>query len=362
MLGLAACGFTVGGTEQPDGSIGVDPDAASGAWLPGFTYRKQIHVTAGGTATLASFPVGVITRDAAFTTHARTDGADFVVTSDDAVTPLDSEVADYSSATGDLELWVRIPNLPPTRITLYLYYGGPATSTNATAVWGPQFLGVWHQSDAGAPARDSTAHAHDLPVVGATASPGHGPGRAGAARTYDGIDDHFELEDPADGSLDVDARSFSYSMWVKQAATHGPYDIGFYKGGTSASEPGYCIMLGTGDWEAKIHDGSAFDTVIFGQEPQLRNRWVHLVAVLDRTAHTLTGFTDGQIAEKATSNLGTLANDKQVRIGRAATSNFEGAIDEVRIYDGALSPDWIIAEHANLTDPAFVDVATEQQR
>lgn len=368
VLGLSACGFRVSGTELPDGSVGgpdstvTGADAAPSAWLASYQYRKTIHVTAGGAATLANFPVGVITRDAAFTAHARTDGADFVVTGADAVTPLDSEVADYASVSGDLELWVRVPSLPPTAITLYLYYGGPAAQTNATAVWGPQFLGVWHQSDAASPAHDSTSHAHDLPVVGATASPGHGAGRAGTARTYDGIDDHFELDDPADGSLDVDARSFSYSMWVKQAATHGPYDIGFYKGGTSASEPGYCIMLGSGDWEAKIHDGSAFDTVIFGPESQLRNRWVHLVAVLDRTAHTFVGFTDGQIAEQATSNLRTLANTKQVRLGRAGTSNFEGAIDEVRVYDGVLSPEWIVAEHANLTDPGFVDVASEQQR
>jgi hypothetical protein len=248
-----------------------------------------------GRRRFSDFPVAVIVAsDPELAAHARADGADLVVTAVDGLSRLDAELVSFGGATGALELWVRIPTLAPTTTTLYLYYGGAAAAGSTTAVWSSRFAGVWHLSDPGTGARDSTSHAHHLSATGATA-PGHVAGVAGEARDHDGLDDKLDLADPADGSLDFGLTSFSFSLWVNEVFAQNAYDTPFYKGGASAIHPGYGLLLGTAEWEAKLHDGTQFDNVFFGMEPALANRWVHLVTVVDRGASKLTAYTNGAL-------------------------------------------------------------------
>src|SRR5687768_11269837 len=113
-LVIAACSYTTpaGSTDRDAAPTGDSRDAAivpldvpdapvNEAWLPGFTYRRRIVITRGGTETLQSFPVAIArTSDPSIAQHARSDGSDLVITGDDAVTPLDLERASYTAATG----------------------------------------------------------------------------------------------------------------------------------------------------------------------------------------------------------------------------------------------------------------------
>jgi hypothetical protein len=345
-------------TDTFDGGL----DAPPGAWLGSFTYRKEIHVTPGGAATLADFPVGIIeTSDPQLVAHARPDGQDLAVTAADGLSRLDSELVGFDASTGGFELWTRVPSLPPPTTRLYLYYGGAAT-TSTTAVWGPMFAGVWHMSDLMG-ARDSTSHAHHVQAVSGAAEPGHVAGVAASARAFDGVDDRFDIPDPADGGLDFGTSSFSYSIWTYEVAAQNQFDMAFYKGGASAIHPGYCMMLGTADWEAKIHDGTQFTNVYFGQEPALTSRWLHLVAVVDRASSQILAYTNGALAgQNALGAVGALSNTEpfDLGFGPVGAQPYKGWIDEVRIYHGALGADWIAAEYANLSDAGFVTFGAEE--
>src|SRR5690606_4257801 len=65
-------------------------------------------------------------------------GYDIVFTEADGVTLLSHQLTDYSSTTGSLETWVKIPALSGTKNThIYMYYGNSAVNTNqsSTATW-----------------------------------------------------------------------------------------------------------------------------------------------------------------------------------------------------------------------------------
>jgi hypothetical protein len=334
-------------------------DIAPGAWLAPYHYRRPIAVTPGIASTLDSFPLGLVrVSDAVLAAHAA--GNDLVVTASDAVTVLDRELVVFG-VDGALELWVRVPALGPGPTTLYLYYGGPA-ATDAPVF--SAFTGVWHFGDTSNQATDSSPHGNNLHAANNPTTPAVVPGIAGNARSYDGVDDSMGINDPGNGSLDMGLASFSFSVWVNITASAGLYDTPLWKGGTSVTEKGYCVLTGNGIWNAKVHDGTSYVDPELGTAATLANgSWVHLAGVVDRgAAKTFTAYANGARSDvpAALGNLGTLDNNFAFDVSRPNTTQFRGSIDEVRIYPGVLSADWIQAEHANLADPGFAVFGAEQ--
>jgi len=85
------------------------------AWYdPTWLYRQKITIDHTLVAEdLTDFPVLVthtVVQTSLFT-HARSDGADLVVTASDATTRLQCELVTYDALAGELELYVRIPSL-----------------------------------------------------------------------------------------------------------------------------------------------------------------------------------------------------------------------------------------------------------
>jgi len=363
LLGLGACGFQV--DLQPPDAPAI-PDAPPGAWVTGYAYRKPIVVTRAGSSTLASFPVGIVlASDPDLAAHARGDGGDIVVTSGDAMTRLDSELASFDASTGRLELWTRVPALPPATSTiLYVYYGGPTSTTNAPDVWPPaRFKGVWHLSDPAstAIAADSTAAGHTLGSMG-TAIPTHEPGVAGLARGHDGVDDELQIGDPADGSLDVGMQSFAVSVWLNSAGAVGTFDNPFFKGGTSPGSPGYCVITGSQNpWLGKLHDGASYLELTLA--PPASSQWLHVAIVVDRSTSPARGvaYVNGVQTDQQTITLGSLDTQRELSIGAGSGSAYRGLVDEARIYNTALTADWIATEYANLATPGFITKGTEER-
>jgi hypothetical protein len=362
VLSIAGCGFSARLGSPDAGSIDAI-DAAPEGWLAGVTHRKPIAITAPTPTTLGEFPVAIqIAADAGLAAHARADAADLAFTTADGVTLLPFERVVYNPAIGRLEVWVKLPSLPGSATTtIFVNYGGEPRPPLAAPVWSSVFAGVWHMTGSVGTA-DSTANAHGLAPIGAGDIPAAVVGEAGAARGFDGVDDVLDLPDPVDGSLDFANTSFSYAAWVFETGALDQYDTAFYKGGTSASEPGYCMLLGTGSWAAKLHDGSNYVDVEFGQRSALAGRWVHLAVVIDRAAAATTTFTNGVLANQVALSLGSVATGERLQLGRSETMPFRGSLDEVRIYTGALSADWIATEYANLASTSFLAIGAEQRR
>ena len=96
-------------------------------------YRKAIIIDSNQVgAPLTDFSLLVDIADADLQFKALSDGSDILFTGDDGITKLDHEIENYESATGNLIVWVRIPNLASTTNTvLYMYYGNPAAIDQA---------------------------------------------------------------------------------------------------------------------------------------------------------------------------------------------------------------------------------------
>jgi hypothetical protein len=360
VVALCGCGFTPHATT--DATIGGDDDARdapgdttnSSAWLTGYHYRKPITVTAA--AALTDFPLGLIRiKDHELAAHAN--GDDLVITGADGVTPLDRELV-TSLVDGTIELWVRA-TLAPGAQTFYLYYGGVG-APSSRSMWSGM-TGVWHLSDPMMmPSVDSSPHGHTLAATGPMQTPMSKPGVAGNARNYDGMDDSVGIADPGDGSLDVGTSSFSFTLWVKSTPA-GMYDTPLWKGGTSTTEPGYCVIAGTQFWNVKIHDGTTYVDPLVGNASQFTNQWVHVAGVVDRAAHTFTAFANGAMSQALPiTGVGSLDNSFAFDIGRPNNGAFKGLVDEVRIYPRALPPEWIAAEYANLATPSFEVFGAEE--
>lgn len=360
---LGACGFRIdtgvasdGASDTADTPIDVEP----AHWLPGYAYRKRIDVSSGQTVTLDDFAVAiVIADDADLAAHARDDGQDIIITTQND-TILEYELERFDGATGALSMWARVPSLAAQQ-TLYMYYGGEIRLHDPRATWDANtFRAVWHMTDAlGTVARDSAGQ-HDLASSGATNLPVLQDGIAGMGRGFDGLNDMLR-DDADDNTLDFGPASFSYSVWVHVVTSAGSFDMPMFKGGSSNGTPGFDIELGTSNWTTYAGDGTTTYPVTVANETL--NTWVNIAGVVDRANDVLIGYRDGTAKDTTDiSNLGDVSSNLTFVIGSNGSNYwFRGRVDEARIYARALPPEWIAAEHATLRSPStFAAVRAEE--
>lgn len=337
-------------------------DAATAAWLTGYSHRKPVTITPGTSTTLTDFPVSVFEpSDPDLAGVARSNGKDIVFTAADAVTVLPSELVAYAPNTGSVDAWVRTSLSAGASTVLYMYYGGPVATSAGTA-WSSMFAGVWHMDGSTMTATDTSGNAHDASAPTTAQAPTLVTGIAGIARNYDGVDDTLSAGDPADGSLDFGASSFSYSVWVLVTSSAGLYDHPLHKGGSAPDTPGYDFELGTGVWHSGTADGTSLSTGDLGIETDHLTSWTQLTAVIDRSTGKLLTYVNGTLKSSTATSITSVDNAIPLTLGRD-TAFFRGVLDEVRIYKAALSASWIAAEYKNLAARGqFLSIGPAQTR
>jgi len=145
-------------------------------------------------------------------------------------------------------------------------------------------------------------------------------------------------------SLNFDTGSFSYSCWVYATESVGKWDMPIFKGGLNKMEPGYDMELGTDKWMASISDGTQTRNVELGYETN--NKWVYLVVVVDRDQNKMYGYRDGSLVSSADiKGFGSVSSKQSLWISHP-NYPFKGLIDEVKIYNRALSADEIKKDFA----------------
>ena len=109
------------------------------------------------------------------------------------------------------------------------------------------------------------------------------------------------------------------------------------KGGSAANSPGFAMELGMDGWTAYIADGATTAGVTFGSETL--NQWVLLTAIVDRSSNQFRAYGNGVlVATTSLGNFGSVSSSQPARIGASPNGNpFKGIIDDVRIYNRALS-------------------------
>ncbi|MGH8245584.1 MAG: LamG-like jellyroll fold domain-containing protein, partial [Gammaproteobacteria bacterium] len=171
-------------------------------------------------------------------------------------------------------------------------------------------------------------------------------GKLGQALDFDGTNDYVNIADPADGSLDFGAnQDFTVSAWVKttQGQVAGQYPSILRKG-IYGPRFGYDLFVHSSNdpppngpkWKLEIWNNGSGSLVI-GANDITDGVWHHVVGL--RQGSTLYAYEDGVLANSAAAITTTLAHTNPLTIGSDNSPGhfIDGAIDDVRVYNRALS-------------------------
>lgn len=345
------------------------------SWLAGWSNRRKITFDNSLQAeNLTNFPV-MVKINSSRIDYAKTQnsGQDLRFTDSDGKTLLDYEIEVWNES-GDSFAWVRVPQIDASSSTdsIYMYYGnaGASDAQNKTGVWRSEYKGVWHLSETGngtaGEYKDSTSNAnHGRGGNGATAGvpTSISAGKCGKCCSFDGGD---WIQIPKHSSLYSSNVSVgAWVQWKKPTAysdTYGHYIIADYQGSTwicSFALQSSGSSMGTANratffWE--------YSTTPFAQGTSTlsRDTWFHVVATWDGTTRRVyvNGAQEGTntTAQSRNSTVGDTA------IGRAGQTDgqyWDGYLDEVFVYAGAMSAAWIAATYKSQAD-TFCTFGAEQ--
>lgn len=180
------------------------------------------------------------------------------------------------------------------------------------------------------------------------------PGGGGSALQFDGVDDSVQL-----GAVDGGGQALTISLWFK-ADDFGTHDGRLISKSTGTAESNHYWMLSTIDSSGsklrfRLKTNGTTTTLIASSGALTAGVWTHVVGVYDGS--TMRLYKDGVMVGSA-AKTGTVDTNASVSaaIGNQPTGAgsvpFDGAIDDVRIYDQALNDSQIADLSANSVSSA----------
>lgn len=370
--------------------FGIDAAVVAAGTGPDGT-RNYVAVTIQSSqvpSALTDFPVYVDLSDmpAALFTNVQSDGGDIRVTESDGTTraPVDLVSIDTGGSTGELHFLAS--SVSASSNTEYrIYYNASTTlsqpavgDTNGrNAVWA-DYEGVWHlhEDPSGTAPQivDATGNGHDGTTNGSMVGADSVPGKLGGnALDFDGANDYVDMG--TSSALDVaNNKSFTLSAW---AYPHDRSDVRGIAGKVSldGAVDEYTLLIrvgGGGDaYAGQVRDADVANVQSSASSAAPLNTWTYLVlagdgsdlvAYMDASAQTsqsMSSITPDTSGDKF--GVGTPINHTSGPTGTTGVLPFDGVIDEVRVLNGALSADWVSAEHTNQDTPGtFYSVGSEQ--
>ncbi len=321
----------------------LEASDASLAWYnSSWGFRKQIAIDftkVSGGSSLTDFPILIqLSSDASLAANAQADADDILFTLADGTTKLSHEIETFTSATGALMAWVKIPSLSASANTIiYVYYGnsGVSNQQSAAAVWSNGYAGVWHLNGN---ANDSTSNANNGTATGTTTT----AGLFGNALDFNGTSDLITINNAASlqltSALTLEgwARpdTFGASDFVNAIVRKGDSNPNNYQLALQNSS-GYLVLDGTDNGG----DGPRTATLS-------ASTWYNVVGTFNGTTSSI--YLNGSLSASAADS--APATDTRAlyiggRIGN--TDFFDGRLDEVRISSVARSAGWIATQYDN---------------
>jgi len=159
-------------------------------------------------------------------------------------------------------------------------------------------------------------------------SAGYVTGVFGKAKSFDGSDDYVSVSD--DGSLNL-KEGHGLSCWVNADDLRNDWR------GILTKASSYEIIVGSTDGSVRfqVYDGSSFYTT---KDIAIdTGNWYHLIHTFDGS--TLRAYVNGSLKDEVTG-AACQNNTEPFNIGYNSrnTAYFDGSIDDVRIYNRALTP------------------------
>jgi type IV pilus assembly protein PilY1 len=347
----------------------------------GYSYRKEItidHNKVSGSTNLTNFPVLIdIIADPdlmgqVFGGHVEhTDGYD-IIFKDASNNQIAHEVEQYSSGTGRLLAWVRVPTLDYNNDTIiYMHYGNSAISApteNPPGVWDPAgYRGVWHMEEnpAGAAPQmmDSTGYENNGTALDNSwnlwISSDSRVGKIGNATWFHDHGGSTKKIDVGNDASVMCTNAFTFQAWVK------PEVIDEYNRYLFHKDESYRIHITRGyndtpGMHVYLDDG--WDGTHTNTSPLTENEWHLYVAVYDSADRMARLFVNG-VQEKTEdhsdhSGYTIRSGDAHLEIARRDT---ESTVDEARISCVARSGDWLATEFNSQSDPwSFYSIGDEE--
>jgi Ca2+-binding RTX toxin-like protein len=176
--------------------------------------------------------------------------------------------------------------------------------------------------------------------------------------SFDGVDDYIKVGD--NDALDFGTGDLSISTWIKTTSTG--LDVLVDKR-IEASGPvqGYVFAIQNGNLGFQLGDGQGFSNYGYGSSTFVADgEWHHVAVTVDRDLTDGGKFyIDGvQVATfNPTTRQGSLDNSIALTIGKRSDSSnpghFTGSLDEVRLFDEALSATEISELHQTDVNSSF---------
>ena len=291
---------------------------------------------------------------------------------------LDFEI-DTWNASGESLVWVKVPSLSgtATKITFCWNDASPAAHTSSDT-WG-DYTGVWHlnESTAGITTiSDSTAN--ELSGTSVATSSSKTDGKVGRAR-YITSNEANAAGSPYDSGITVDMTGdadkldavndvipeFTASFWVRPQRSGSRWWY-FITRKAADGGPGWGLQQGAeNDWtKYRAYGGTENDqgVLLLTASSGLANGvWTKVDAIwfANKTFHLYMNGT--KVGEGTLANQATYGNKTKLAIGGALAPDsgksgrgVMGDMDEVRLRKGALSPDWIAADYAQVYSDSFI--------
>ncbi|PKN01110.1 MAG: hypothetical protein CVU77_07110 [Elusimicrobia bacterium HGW-Elusimicrobia-1] len=242
---------------------------------------------------------------------------------------------------------VKISTLLAGNNTIYMYYGNPSAvvGSSVTAVWGSGLVGYWAFGEgSGTTAKDASGNNNNGTL---TNSPTWVAGKYGIALSFNGSNNY--VISPTAGFSTGNA-SRTMECWVRTASADTLHVITY---GTLTVNTGSFIYMAGGKmmmgfYSNDLDSGFSINNSI----------WRHIVFTFDGS--TVRTYVDGINGATASKTAAT-ATGTSFYAGQRGDSIYylPGSIDEIRIYNRALSESEIKSRYA-ATEPTISSVGNEE--
>ncbi|MFC2087460.1 LamG-like jellyroll fold domain-containing protein [Bacteroidota bacterium] len=163
-----------------------------------------------------------------------------------------------------------------------------------------------------------------------------------SALEFDGIDDYIDCGKDSSLLFNGDEEGLTISLWMK--IYKWPESYAYL---VSRNYTDYAFSTGTSDgfflfWKNDGHGG--YEVFSFNANNLNYGGWNHILITFDRNSKTITGYCNGVLHKIQGAGSPMLYKDDNATLTIAKKRTgvwFEGAIDDVRIYNRAL-PEWEI--------------------
>jgi len=212
----------------------------------------------------------------------------------------------------------------------------PTMPTRGTGLINGTFVHWKLDETTGAVAADDSANGYDGTLVNMDNSDWV-PGNTGNGLDFDGVNDHVVVDGIcaaiADGNVTV-------SAWVNAPALNPATQ--FMISINSSNGDGNKLLLGTPGNTATLSFADSEPVWHHTTATVIDNTWHHIAYVLEDSADTITVYVDGSEVLSFTSTVSVAASDilsfgQEYDAGMATGDFYNGLLDDVRVYDRALS-------------------------